>query len=132
MSRFWIVNFHSETGEVRGYLPSAEVELTVMSETGIEKAQAVDQKTLEELQIKKMELANELKQLSQKLQAKSSTDTPAGALPLGTELTYSLSADEVGCCLSLRVGASTDVQIANIVAIDLGTYILSVYAWYIH
>ena len=101
-----------------------------MSETGIEKAQAVDQKTLEELQIKKMELANELKQLTQKLQAKGSTDTPAGSLPLGTELTYTLSADETTCCLSLRVGASTDVQIANIVAIDLGMYTMRISMMY--
>ena len=108
----------SEAGEVRGYLPSAEVELTTMSESGIEKAQALDQKTLEELQAKKVELAEELKQLGQKLAAKGA-DTPVGALPAGTDLSYSLAADEAGCCVALRVEASTDVQIANIVAIDL-------------
>ena len=109
----------SEAGEVRGYLPSAEVELTAMSESGIEKAQALDQKTLEELQAKKVELAEELKQLGQKLAAKGTGDAPVGALPAGTDLSYSLAADEVGCCVALRVEASTDVQIANIVAIDL-------------
>ena len=111
----------SQSGEVRGYLPSTEIELVTMSESGIEKSQGIDQKVLEDLQQKKIELSNELKQLTSRLETiKTSGDIPLGALPLGTSLSYSLVPDALTSCVSLRVAVNTEVQIANIIAIDLG------------
>jgi hypothetical protein len=53
-----------------------------------------------------------------------SGDSLPGALPSGTELSYSLSADTDECCVQLRIEVNSEVQIVNIIAIDLEGNIL--------
>jgi Ciliary BBSome complex subunit 2, C-terminal len=109
----------AESGEVRGYLP-ADAELIAMTESGVQKAHDEDQKALQELQQGKTDLLNELAHLERRMASLKTGDVLPGALPLGTNLTYSLVPDIEGACVQLRIEVSTEAQIANIIAIDLG------------
>ena len=109
----------AESGEVRGYLP-ADAELIAMTESGVQKAHDEDQKALQELQQGKTDLLNELAHLEKRMASLRTGDVLPGALPLGTNLTYSLVPDIEGACVQLRIEVSTEAQIANIIAIDLG------------
>jgi Bardet-Biedl syndrome 2 protein len=113
-----------ESGEVRGYLP-ADGELFAMNEQGVELAREGDQKAIEELQAQKLELNNELRHIEKSLLSMKDAQTAAasGGLPGNTTLNYSLYADEQAACVSLKIEASTDVTIANIIAIDLGMWL---------
>ena len=109
----------AESGEVRGYLP-ADAELIAMTESGVQKAHDEDQKALQELQQGKTDLLNELAHLEKRMASLRTGDVLPGALPLGTNLSYSLVPDIEGACVQLRIEVSTEAQIANIIAIDLG------------
>ena len=50
---------------------------------------------------------------------KSGVDVPAGALPPNTSLSYELDADLSTGSVNLRVTATTDVLLANVIAVDL-------------
>ena len=114
----------AESGEVRGYLP-ADAELIAMTESGVLKPSDSDQKALEELQIQKTDFIKELSYLEKKLMSyKSGGDSTPGNLPPGTALSISLQPDVENNCVQLKVEVNTEVQIANIVAIDLEGVVL--------
>lgn len=116
----------SESGDVKGYLP-VDAELVTMSESGVEIATEEDQKALSELQAKKLQLTNELRQLEKSLKAVKSGDVMTGALPSNTTLNYTLVADDILGKVTLTVEASTDVHISCLIAVDLGMYYLFFY-----
>lgn len=108
----------SEAGEIRGYVAS-DVELGALHESGVAKDNAADQRVLKELQLQKLELTAELKQLERTLKNRQSYDTPVGLLPANTELSYAFDGDVARGAIILRVTVNTDVQIVNLIAEDL-------------
>lgn len=113
----------SESGEVRGYLPS-DTELIAMTECGVQKPNDGDQKALEELQEQKTDFIKELAHLELRLNLLKSGDTIPGALPAGTALSCTLVPNVESECVQLRIEVNTEVQIVNIVAIDLEGIVL--------
>ena len=80
-----------------------------------------DQKMLDEMQAKKLELSNELRLIEKTMKSIKSSDTlPPGSLPPETQLHYTLVADPLRKGILLSVEASTDVQVTTVVVIDYG------------
>jgi Bardet-Biedl syndrome 2 protein len=81
-----------------------------------------DQKMLDEMQTKKLELSNELRLIEKTMKSmKSGHDSlPPGSLPPDTHLNYTLVADPLRKGILLTVEASTDVQVTSVVVIDYG------------
>jgi Bardet-Biedl syndrome 2 protein len=109
----------SESGEIKAYL-ATDVEFGTMFESGVGKTNAADQKMINDLQAQKIQLMNELKILERSLKPTRAGDIPVGALPANTTLSYSLEADPASSAVLLKVEATTDVQIVNLIAADLG------------
>jgi Bardet-Biedl syndrome 2 protein len=115
------------SGIVSGFLP-CDFEMIPKNLSATDGGAAVgsaestgDQKMLEELQAKKAELSNELRIVEKSLKnLKSSDALPPGSLPPDTALSYSLVADPLRKGILLNVEASTDVQVASVIVIDLG------------
>jgi len=113
----------SESGEVRGYLP-ADAELIAMTEDGVLKANTEDQKEIAKLQAEKQALLAELRLLERRGESTSSSSSSSSSFSSSSlnaqnaNLTYHLEPNAQEGFVSLRVEASTDVQIANLIAID--------------
>jgi hypothetical protein len=85
-----------------------------------------DQKMLDEIQAKKLELSNELRLIEKTMKSiKSNEALPPGSLPPDTNLNYTLVADPLRKGILLTVEASTDVQVTSVVVIDYGRWCLS-------
>ena len=117
----------TESGEIRGYLP-ADAELVAMTEDGVLKANTDDQKEIARLQAEKQALLAELRTLERNVSATKvgggssggggeGRDTNAGSTANLT-LSYLLEPNEQDGYVALRVEASTDVPITNLIAID--------------
>jgi hypothetical protein len=104
---------------------ASDVELAALNDNGVGKDNAADQKALAELQAQKLELAAELKLLERSMKASKTSEAPVGMLPLNTSLTYTLEGDLRLGAVVLKVEVNTDVQIVNIIAVDLGTFVCS-------
>jgi len=116
----------TDSGEVRGYLP-ADAELIAMTEDGVQKANTKDQKEIAKLHAEKQVLMAELRLLERNAQSLkkggdrgdgSTNATPQSSLSPSTSLSYKLEASEEDGFVALRVEASTEVQISNLIAID--------------
>jgi Bardet-Biedl syndrome 2 protein len=114
------------TGDVSGYLP-ADFELipsTVSDGKGGGSSgpqPTGDEKMLDDLQKKKLDLSNELRALEKNIKSIKAGDGAApGGLSAETKLQYSLEADSARKGVLLTVEATTDVQVASVIAIDLG------------
>lgn len=118
-------------GDIIAYLP-AEFDMVSMgggreddthigSDSGVNTSAAnlQDQKTLESLQAKKQELANELKLIEKSLKNVKTGDVQPGALPPDTVLSIAISPDPTGHCVLLTVSSTTEVQISAVIVIDL-------------
>ena len=115
----------TETGEVRGYLP-ADAELVAMTEDGVLKANTDDQKEIARLQAEKQALLAELRTLERNVfttkvggsgGGEGRNDTNA-VFTANLTLNYLLEPNEQEGYVALRVEASTDVPITNLIAID--------------
>jgi Bardet-Biedl syndrome 2 protein len=85
-----------------------------------------DQKMLDEMQAKKLELSNELRLIEKSMKSiKTSDSLPPGSLPPDTNLNYNLIADPLRKGILLTVEATTDVQVTSIIVIDAGESISS-------
>lgn len=122
----------SVNGTIAGYLPVdfETIPVSNLSNTGsngnsqgpISGGQlSNDQKMLDEMQAKKVELSNELRQIEKNMKTLKSGDSlPPGSLPVDTTLSYSFVADPLRKGVLLTVEATTDVQVTSIIVIDLG------------
>lgn len=116
-------------GDITGYLPSDfELIPTTVSDgnaggsSGGVVPLSGDEKLLEDLQQKKLDLSNELRVLEKNLKSvKSGEGVTPGGLGADTSLNYLLEADPLRAGVLLTVEATTDVQVASVVVIDLGT-----------
>lgn len=116
----------SEAGEIRAYLAS-DVELgTVgtLAKNGINKDSIVDQKALNDLQEKKLQLLSELRQLEKAVKSSKTSEVPVGMLPQNTNLSYHLEPDLKIGAIILKIEVNTDVQIVNVIAVDLEGIVL--------
>jgi Bardet-Biedl syndrome 2 protein len=120
------------SGDITGYLPSDfELIPTSVSDgnggeggggaSGGVAPLSGDEKVLDELQKKKLDLSNELRALEKSLKSvKAGGGVTPGGLSAETKLSYMLEADPLRQGVLLTVEASTDVQVASVVVIDLG------------
>lgn len=113
----------TEAGSITGYLPS-DADFGALFDSGVTKENAEDQKAIDELHRLKLELAAEAKLIEKQLKAKTSSSSASadssaiGALPPNTSLTYDLRPDRQSQSLQLRIEASSDVQIMNVIVVD--------------
>ena len=114
----------SINGDVAGYLPTDfELIPATLSDGKASNmpAPSGDEKMLDELQKKKVDLSNELRMLEKNMKSLKANDGPTpGGLSADTSLSYTLEADKVRKGVLLSVEVSTDVQVASVVVIDLG------------
>eukprot|EP01041_Mallomonas_annulata_P010049 gene10049-20934_t len=110
----------SETGQIKGYLPSSE---DPVDEQPVDTGE--DLKAISQLQAKKQDLMSEMRQLERSLKSNKQGDVVPGALPGSTRLSCTLSPDKEAGYVSMLVSANTEVVIANLVAIDLEGAVLS-------
>lgn len=83
-----------------------------------------DQKMLDEMQAKKLELSNELRLIEKTMKTLKTSDTlPPGSLPPDTNLNYTVAADPLRKGILLTVEATTDVQVSSIIVIDYGLFV---------
>ena len=110
----------SENGEIKGYLPRIEAPMD---------AQAIDTtadlELIAELQTKKQDLANEMRQLEKNIKNLKHGEVVPGSLPGNTKLSCTLIPDREAGHVTMVVTANTEVIISNIVAIDLEGAVLS-------
>lgn len=119
----------SEIGEVRGYLMTdTEVATGAIADSGIDAPKSEDQKALAELQERKQEMMNELRALEKSMRIGKAGEPREAVLPPNTSLSYALEPDVGAGVVHLRVTVSTDAQIANILAIDLGAQLTTLLA----
>ena len=108
----------SESGVVKGFLPATEApvaEQTVALEV------EEDLKAIAELQARKQDLTNELRQLEKNMKNTGKPgDVPLGSLPGNTRLSCVLEPNKESGHVAMLVSANTDVTVSNLVAIDLG------------
>ena len=105
----------SESGLVRGYIPTCEQPAEQIEMN-------TDIRAIGELQARKQEMMTELRQLEKNLKTLKVGENIPGALPGSTKLTVTLEPDQDAGHVSLTVTVSTEAQLVNLVAIDLGTY----------
>jgi Bardet-Biedl syndrome 2 protein len=128
-------------GTISGYLPidfeTIPLSTNANPENGTSNGPAAggqlsnDQKMLDEMQAKKVELSNDLKQIEKTIKTlKSGESLPPGSLPPETQLSYSFVADPLRKGILLTVEASTDVQVSSIIVIDLGPLLLQIFLIY--
>eukprot|EP00607_Mallomonas_marina_P009864 CAMPEP_0182420674 /NCGR_PEP_ID=MMETSP1167-20130531/5644_1 /TAXON_ID=2988 /ORGANISM="Mallomonas Sp, Strain CCMP3275" /LENGTH=760 /DNA_ID=CAMNT_0024596939 /DNA_START=242 /DNA_END=2524 /DNA_ORIENTATION=+ len=115
----------SDSGEIKGYLPNTEPQVSGPGSEPIPLDTANDLKAIAQLQARKQDVINEMRQLEKSLKNVKVGEVIPGALPPGTSLSCSLVPDQEAGYVTMLVSANTEVMVTNLVAIDLEGAVLS-------